>query len=128
MQEAAVDKVMALDACERIGEFGIVEFGDVAGVEAQEARGALPFRPTAGRFAAHDGVVAGETAVVGHHHLAALGWGEQSDELGIELGVQRTGTVRCAVEPIELPRAHQEDAAQHELGDARRMGLRIGER
>ena len=128
VQEAAVDKVMALDACERIGEFGIVEFGDVAGVEAQEARGALPFRPATGGFAAHGGVVAGETTIVGRHHLAALGLREQPDELGIELRVQRAGTVRCAVEPIELPRAHQEDAAQHELGDPRRMGLRVGER
>ena len=127
-QEAAVDEVVALDAREGVGGGVVLELRQVVGVEAQEAGRALPGRPRTRGGAAHGGVFARQPAVVGAHHIAAFGGRDRRDEAFVEVGVERAGAVGRAVEPGELPGAHQKYPAQHELGDARRMRLRIGER
>ena len=54
--------------------------------------------------------------------------GNRRDVLLPEVGKDRAGAQRVLVEPFELGAAQQEDAAQHQFGDALGVALRVGQR
>ncbi len=125
-EEAPVDEVVALDAREGVGELVLRHAPLHVGVDEEPAGGALPHAPRDGGAAARLGVVAGEPRVVGEEEVTALGLGD-----GREVVLPRVGEDRARaalVEPVDLLLAEEEDAAQHELGDALGVGLGVGQR
>ena len=73
------------------------------------------------------GSSARQAPVVGAQQVAALGLGDRR-EVVLPRVRGRCAGAAVLVEPVELPAAQQEDAAQHELGHALRVRLGVGER
>ena len=97
------------------------------GVGAQRAASRPSQRLQALRRAQpHLGVVAGQAPVVGVQQIAALGLGDRREVVLPRVGEEAARAV--LVEPVDLALAQQEDAAQHQLGHALGVRLRVGER
>ena len=126
VEEPAVNKVVAFDSGERLGEVGLGGLRDVVGVGNEVARRAFPDTP---RLRASDSlrlVITGESSVVGGHQIVSLVLGNGRQEVFPLVRVDPA----CAflVVPVDFLWAEHEDAPQHELRDAVWVGLSIGER
>jgi hypothetical protein len=60
------------------------------------------------------------------HVIRALVFRQEIDQFFVRVGKQK-GRAAGLVRPVELFRAHGEDAAQDEAADAGWMGLRVGQ-
>src|SRR5262245_49145813 len=126
MEEAAIDEVVAFDAGE--GE-GIVVLGEAAhpvGVGQKRKRLALPGAPGPRGLELNFGVVVGQSPVIGRDHVAPLALGNHAGVIGEGLG--ENPATAFLVEPFELGAAQGEDASEHKLGHALRVGLGVSER
>lgn len=126
LEEATVDEVVAFDARESFGELVLANSLDEIGVGDEAARASFPDAPCSGSNDANVAIVARESFVVGPDHVVALlDWNRGE----ILLPRLREDSARSVlVVPKNFLRPQKEDAAQHELGDAARMLLRIGQR
>ena len=126
VEKAAMHEVMGLDAREGEREGLLRMLRDDARVGQERDDGAFPAAPRLGGRELDISVRSREAAMVGGDQVAALVLGDRRDESLPWLGEQSRGAV--PIEPAQLGAAHREDAAQHELADALRMRLGIGER
>ena len=94
-------------------------------VGEQVTRRAFPHGPGARGRERRGAVGSGQATVKRAHQIAAFSRRDGRDVILPAIRVHRGGAF--LVEPVELGLAQQEDPAQHELGDAGGMRLRIGE-
>src|SRR6185369_8016240 len=95
-------------------------------VDEQRRRRPFPDAPRLRGLEADLRVVGREATVVRGDEITALGDGDRREEAFPRVGEEAARAL--LVEPVDLALAQQEDAAQHELGDAVGMLLRVRER
>ncbi len=104
-QETAIHEVVTLDPRERRRVGVLLKLGDVTCIHSQKTRRAFPDRPGSGSDRHDVRIFAGETLIVGAHHVRALGLGDGLDVLLPQIGVERGRSARALIEPFEFPAA-----------------------
>ena len=126
VEEPLVHEVMVLDARERQREARIAVAGFVIPRDAQVTRPAFPDAPRLRGGELRRLVAAGEATMVGVDQVAAFLRRDRREVMRPRIREQARRAF--LVEPLQLPAAQHEDAAQHQLGHPLRVGLRIGQR
>ena len=112
---------MTLDAREGFSKSWIGKPLDRLGIEIELRSCSFPNRPGARGCDANLVVVAGESTIVSAHHVVAFIFRDDLDEFFPDIGKDPTTTF--LIEPLDLFRPAEKDAAQHQLRCAIRMSL-----
>lgn len=125
-EEALVDEEVVLDARDRQRPARLGEAVHHHGVGAQRGGAALPGRPGLGGVHLGDLVATGQALVEGRQQVAALFRRDRRDIVFPIVREQAAGAF--LVEPVDVLRTAEEDAAQDQRMDPLGMGLRVGQR
>ncbi len=125
LKRGLMGEVMTLDAGQGQGEVGAGEMVLDVGIGQEGGGATLPHRPGLGGGESGDLIVAGETAVVGAHQVAAFRDGDGGEEVAPIVGKDPTGTL--LIEPGDLRRSTEKDTAQDQGANPLRVGLGIGQ-
>lgn len=126
LEEGVVDEIVAFDAGDGQRPVRIGEAIHHLAVGAQRGGAPLPAGPGLGGVHLGDLVAAGQAPVERGHQVVALVLRDRRQVILPVVGEQPAGAF--LVEPAELVRAAQEDAAQDQCLDPLGMGLRVGQR
>ncbi|MNJ37153.1 hypothetical protein D3C77_319620 [compost metagenome] len=125
LEEGIIGEVMAFDAGDRQRALRLGEAIDHQRVGPQGCGAPFPGRPGLGRVHLGDLIVAGQALVEGLDQVATLLGRNRCDVVLPVIGEQAAGA--SLVEPLDLLRAAQEDAAQDQAMHALGVGLGVGQ-
>ena len=126
LEEALVHEEVAFDPREGEGEMPVRKALHPLRIGHQRKRRPFPDAPGLGAGDFLVFIVPGQPLVIGRHQVAALRLRDRRDEFLPCIGKERVRPL--LVEPVQLPLAQREDAAQDDLGHALGVRLRIGQR
>src|SRR5258706_8508453 len=124
-EETILHEVMTFNPGKSQSELRVSKLLESIVIKEEPGSAALPNAPCARGFDLNVSIVAGQTAIIGAHHIVALSFGNDLHEFFPDVSEYPTAAV--LIEPLDLFRAAKKDSAQYEFSRALRMLFSISE-